>query len=75
MTPRKECLSVFRSPLNARLLRHRLTIFKVVINIFRILRTLEGLTPVNTHKLYWTLDRGNEVTVGNLSLSNEMRLF
>jgi hypothetical protein len=40
----------------------RLTILKVVINIFRILITLKEFTPVNTtYELYRTIHRENDV--------------
>jgi hypothetical protein len=54
----------------------RLTILKVVINIFRILIMLKEFTPVNTaYELYRTIHRENDVTVDNPSLSNEIRIF
>ena len=74
--PSKDLLAISSFPLNARLLEDRLTILKVVINIFRILITLKEFTPVNTvYALYRTVFRENDVTVGNPSLSNEIRIF
>jgi hypothetical protein len=69
LTPHKECISVFSSPLNAGILTDRLKIFSVIVNIFRVLRTLEGFVPADTYPLYLNIPRANGINVGNLTLS------
>lgn len=70
ITLSKECLSVFRSPLNARLLKDRLTIGTE--SRHKCLPNPENPGEIRTHD---TIHRDNDVTVGDPSLSNKIRFF
>ena len=66
LTPGGEC-SNFAS-FNAGSLTDRLKIFSVVINIFRVMLTLEKFLPKDTYPLYLNLTRLNGGSVSLMAL-------